>query len=134
MKKKIIAGLLIVGVSGIGISTFSALTNQSKAEEIAKLVGKPVSEILSERYDNNKTYGEIASENGVLEQFKAYNYENKKNIIEEKVNNGLLTEEEGNKILEQIEDYQANCDGTGNKNHIGLGLGNGQGILNHIFK
>lgn len=126
MKNKIMIGL-VVGTLGIGITTASALTNQSKAEKLAELTNKPVSEIISERYDNNKTYGEIATENGVLEQFKTYHYENKKSIVQEKVNNGILTEEEGKKILEQIEERHTNCDGTGNKNHVGLGLGNGQG-------
>lgn len=123
MKNKIIVGLLAVGSLGIGVTTVSALTNQSKAEKLAELTGKPVSEITSERYD--KTYGEIANENGVLEEFKAYNYEHKKSIIEEKVNNGLLTEEEAKDILKQIEERQANCDGTGNENYNGLGLGKG---------
>lgn len=127
MKNEIIIGVLVVGSLGLGVTTVSALTGQSKAEKLAELTGKSVSEITSERYDNDKTYGEIANENGVLEEFKAYNYEHKKSIVEEKVNNGLLTEEEAKDILKQIEERQANCDGTGNENHNGLGLGNGHG-------
>ena len=120
-------GLFVIGAVGIGITSVSALTHQSKAEKLAELTNKPVDEIISERYENDKTYGEIASENGVLEEFKAYNYENSKSVIQEKVNQGLLTDEEGKKILEQIEERQINCDGTGNRNHVGLGLGNGHG-------
>lgn len=125
MKNKIIIGLLVAGVAGAGITTVSALSNQSKAEKIAELTGKPVSEIISERHDKDKTYGEIANENGVSEQFRTYNYEHKKSVVQEKIKNGTLTEEEGKKIIEQIEERHANCDGTGNCNHDGMGLGDG---------
>lgn len=126
MKRKIITGLLITSIFGIGVTNISALSYQSKAEKLAELTNKPLSEILIDRFENNKTFGEIANENNVLEEFKSYNYENKKNIVLEKVNNGILTDEEGKKILEEIEERQSNCDGTGNKIHIGLGLGNGR--------
>ena len=65
MKNKIIIGLLVAGAVGTGITTVSALSNQTKAEKLAELTGKSVNEIISERHDKGKTYGEIANENGV---------------------------------------------------------------------
>ena len=76
------------------------------------------------------TFGEIAKENGVLDQFKKVNLEQKEEILNEKVNQGIITKEEAENILNQIRENQENCDGSGSNSQnlgLGLGLGNGNG-------
>ncbi len=109
MKNKIIVGLLLIISLVVGITTVSALTYQSRAEKLAELTNQSVHDIIHDLYENNKTCRDIASENGVLEEYRDYNYEVKKNIIQEKVDNGYLTKEEGAEILQQIEEHHINC-------------------------
>lgn len=124
MKNKIIVGLLLIVSLVVGITTDSALTYQSRAEKLAELTNQSVHDIIHDLYENNKTCRDIASENDVLEEYRAYNYEVKKNIIQERVGNGYLTEE-GAEILQQIEEHHTNCNysknnrcgGGYNRNH-----------------
>lgn len=68
-----LAGISIVAL-GIGATTaVSALTRREKAEKLAELTNRPVEEVIEEKYTSNKTYGEIAEENGVLDEFQEQN-------------------------------------------------------------
>lgn len=49
--------------------------SQDKAEILSELTGQSTNEIVEERVNENKTYGTIALENGVLEEFKDKNLE-----------------------------------------------------------
>lgn len=63
------------------------------------------------------------------EQFQDYKDEilaNKKAILDQRVKDGILTQEEADEILDAIENNQAYCDGTGNAG-IGRGMGAGFG-------
>lgn len=120
-KRKMIKvlALSVVGVSilGIGATSASAISNRTRAEKLSELTGKPTEEIISEKFESGKTYGEIAEENGVLEEFRDYHYEEKKNIVQENIDSGLITDEEGQKTLKYLAEQQANCDGTGSGIH-----------------
>ncbi len=77
MKKIIVVSLFSVGVFIMGIISVSALSNcninqNEKAEIISSLTGKTVEEINQERVSAN-TYGEVAQNNGVLEEFRQEN-------------------------------------------------------------
>lgn len=73
--KLVILGIISTSVIslGIGATAVSALTNQEKAAKLAELTNKSVEEVIEEKYTSNKTYGEIAEENGVLDQFQEQN-------------------------------------------------------------
>lgn len=111
--KKISLVATLVGVIGLG--------NFAYASDF----GTPVESLKEER------------------QFKASMLENKKAILNERVSQGQITQEEADKILSEIEENMKNCDGTGNKGvgkkygvgfGRGKGQGNGQGMKNGLCR
>lgn len=128
--KKISLVASLVGVIGLG--SFAYASDFSTPADIASdLTGKTV-ESLKEERQSGKTYGEIAKEAGKQEEFKASMLENKKAILNERVSQGQITQQEADKILSEIQENMKNCDGTGSKGigkkyGMGFGKGNGQG-------
>ena len=107
----------------------------SPIDVLSGLTGSSVEDIYEQRGD--KTLGAIAQEKGVYDEFKSGMIESKKAILEQRVKDGVLTQEQADVILERMEANMANCDGTGAMmgNGIGkgagcgFGLGNGQGMM-----
>ena len=115
-KKKIfITSLLTLGALGIGAISVSAnmYNVQDKAEILSDLTGKSTNEIIEERVNENKTYGTIAIENGVLEEFQDKNLEKMKTNLNEKVETGSISEETANTIIRNKENIMQNCNGSG---------------------
>ena len=146
-KKKIfITSLVTLGALGIGAISVSAYmcNSQDKAEILSELTGKSTNEIIEERVNEDKTYGTIALESGVLEKFQEKNLEQMKTNLNNKVEAGAISKEEADTIISNRENAMQNCDGTGieskecnyqankgmncngsgyNKNGLGKGLG-----------
>lgn len=115
-KKKIfITSLLTLGALGIGAISVSAyMCNfQDKAEILSELTGKSTNEIVEERVNENKTYGTISLENGVLEELKDKELEQIKTNLNEKVEAGKITKEEADTIISNREKSMKNCNGAG---------------------
>ncbi|NLI91544.1 MAG: DUF2680 domain-containing protein [Peptococcaceae bacterium] len=130
--KKILAATVItvLGISG----AVYAVEIRTPADIAAALTGKSITEVNQERADG-KTYGTIAKEAGKLDEFKAEMLEQKKAILDERVKEGTLTQQQADQILARIQNNQANCDATGNagigqRNGAGFGLGKGMGSCN----
>ncbi|PKM83230.1 MAG: hypothetical protein CVU89_00280 [Firmicutes bacterium HGW-Firmicutes-14] len=126
--KKFAAVLTIAGVLGAGGAAWAAGT--TPADIAAGLTGKTVEELRTERAAG-KTYGTIAKEAGKLEEFKVQMLEQKKAILEQRVNDGRLTPEKAEEILNAIEENQASCDGDGKASigkKYGAGFGQGSGM------
>lgn len=125
-KKFILAGALLAVVGGSGAAY--AATAASPAEILSDLTGKST-ETLYEQRDEGTTFGALAIEEGVQEQFKERMLENKKEILQERVEEERLTQEEADAIYERMEQNQENCDGTTQGACVGeaRGLGFGRG-------
>jgi hypothetical protein len=125
-KKFILAGAILAVVGGSGAAY--AATVASPAEILSDLTGKST-ETLYEQRDEGTTFGALAIEEGVQEQFKERMLENKKEILQERVEEERLTQEEADAIYERMEQNQENCDGTAQGACIGeaRGLGFGRG-------
>lgn len=136
MKKRtkiITRTLLTLSIFGFSTPIFASNQFDAKAEAIAKLTNKTVETIIEQKINLDMTFGEIAKENGVLDQFKKANLEQKEAILNEKVEQGILTKEQAENILNKIKENQATCDGSGSNSQnlgLGLGLGNGNGSGN----
>jgi len=106
MKKIIVfmvTGLMVVSTGAISFAdSFS-----TPAEIYAGAAGTSVEEAFNQRGEDQR-FGELAKEKGVWDQFKESFLSTKVNAIEEKVNNGEMTSEEAEAIINQLED----CDGT----------------------
>lgn len=136
MKKRtkiITTTLLTLSIFGFSTPIFASNQYTLKAQTLSQLTNKSIETISDIKNKLDMTFGEIAKENGVLDQFKKVNLEQKEEILNEKVNQGIITKEEAENILNQIRENQENCDGSGSNSQnlgLGLGLGNGNGSGN----
>jgi len=127
--KKTIIGVITAGMLLVGATSVVAATFKSPAEIYAGLKGVTVEEAYDAKAAGS-TYGELADEAGVLDAFKAEMLENRKAMIQDRVESGQLTQEQADAYIENMEANQANCDGTtmGAGGHMGQALGGfGQG-------
>ncbi|WP_051196264.1 hypothetical protein [Clostridium cadaveris] len=126
IKKAILIGTM-AGVIGVtSITALAATSYNSPAEVVAGLTGRSVESIRDERKETGKTCGTIAKEAGVIEEFKSAKLEVVRERLKEKVSSGSMTQEEADKIVNEIQERQKNCDGSGQReeNRMKLGLGN----------
>ena len=128
--KKLIAVIVVVGVLGSAGAAIAA-TAKTPAEIAEGLTGKTVEELYKERAAG-KTYGTIAKDAGKLDEFKAQMLEQKKAILDQRVKDGILTQQQADKMYKAMQESLANCDGTGNArmgrmNGTGFGQGAGKG-------
>lgn len=131
-KKLAIPVVLALAIGAISFTAFAASSYGSPAEIAAALTGRSVDEVTAQKSEDGTTYGSIADEAGKLEEFKAEMIGLKKDILDEKVAAGTMTQERADEILAAIEENMANCDGTGSGRTgqgmgAGFGKGNGQG-------
>jgi hypothetical protein len=100
---------------------------------VSKLTGASIQDVLNTN-SQGKTFAEIAEDKGVgLEQYKEALLDTKLTYIDEQVNSGFLTEEQGKLAKKRIEQNIQNCDGQGfnhtqgySRNNMGMGMGRGQ--------
>lgn len=91
--------------------------------------------VIADKTESGSTYGAIASEAGVLDEFKAQMLEQRKANLSERVTAGTMTQERADEIIAAMEENQANCDGSGTGSGMcsgtctgtGAGLGSGSG-------
>lgn len=121
--KKLIALVTVVGVLGVSGAAYAA-DIKTPAELAAALTGKTVIEVTQERVEG-KTYGAIALEAGKLDEFKTQMLDQKKAVLDQRVKDGTLTQQQADQILTRIKNNQAVCDGTGS---AGIGRGAGAGF------
>jgi hypothetical protein len=121
--KKLIALVTVLGVLGVSGAAYAA-DIKTPAELAAALTGKTVTEVTQERVEG-KTYGAIALEAGKLDEFKTQMLDQKKAVLDQRVKDGTLTQQQSDQILTRIKNNQAVCDGTGS---AGIGRGAGAGF------
>lgn len=129
--KKTIAITLAVGVIG-AMGVAYAATAKTPAEITASVTGKTATQVTEER-GQGKTYGTIAKEAGKLDEFKAQMLEQKKAILDQRVKDGKLTQEQADAIYNNIKNNEATCEGTGSARigkQGGAGFGQGSGYAN----
>lgn len=128
IKKLVVTGIAVLTLAAGSVTAFAASQYATPAEAVAGLTGREVQSVIDERIESGKTYGTIASEAGVLDEFKTEMLEMKKDKLAARVAAGTMTQEQADAILARIEANQANCDGTGNgMNGAGCGMGTGFG-------
>lgn len=128
--KKLLAIIAVVGVLGASGVVYAA-DIKSPADIVSGLTGKTAQDVTTERAEG-KTYGTIANESGKLDEFKSQMLEQKKVILDQRVKDGRLTQEQADEIYNAIKDNQANCIGNGSagigrNGGAGFGQGNGAG-------
>jgi uncharacterized membrane protein YgcG len=130
MKKHNKTAVVIIAVLALLATSFTAFayTASSPAEILAGLTGKSVDEVTDERYETGLTYGQIAYDEGLWEEYNEKMLESKKAYLDEKVKDGTITQEQADTIYENMQLRQQNCaaNGTGG-GMMGSGFGGGRG-------
>lgn len=126
LKKFLAVGVAVLVLSALSATALAAAAYGSPAEAVAGLTGKTLDDVIAEKTETGKTYGQLANDAGVLDEFKAALLEIKKDILAAKVAEGKMTQEQADEILAAIAENQANCDGTGGAK-LGQGCGAGFG-------
>lgn len=132
LKKLLAVGVAVLALSAVSVTALAASVYSSPAEAVAALTGETVDSVVQERQDTGKTYGTIAGEEGVLDEFKSAMLEMKKDILDARVASGRFTQEQADEIYAAIEANIASCDGTGGAmlgQHYGVGFGASGGGL-----
>ena len=124
------AGALTIAMGVTSITVFAAAKYDSPQEALAGMTGKTTEQIVEKKAMENKSYGAIAAEEGKLEEFKVEIMERKREVIQERVAEGILEQEDADAILERIQERQETCIGEGNVGEgmmkgLGTRLGNG---------
>lgn len=122
--KKILVVTAVVGLLGASGLMAYAATAQTPAEITAEVTGRTVEDVYAEHQEGS-SYGTIASEAGVLDEFKELMLEQKKEVLDERVAAGTLTREEADAIYNTLVENQLTCDGTGSE---GVKMQNGAGF------
>lgn len=119
-KKKLLLVLSVATILLIGLSTaaFAAADYQTPAEIVAGLTGKSVDEVIADRQAGT-TYGAQAKAADKLDEFQTQRLELYKENLEQAVLDGKLSQDDADKLLEEMNLRMADCDGTG----TGLGQG-----------
>ncbi|WP_411675918.1 DUF2680 domain-containing protein [Caproicibacter sp.] len=126
-KKAVVIGVTALMAGTVSISAYAASNHQSPAETVAALTGRTSGSVTEERLNTGKTYGAIASEAGVLDEFKDDRLHNRKDILDQQVENGTITQERADEILNEMEERQESCGGTGTG--FGGGYAGGRGCF-----
>jgi len=124
--RKLIVVAAIVGIMATAGTAFAA-TVMSPAEIVSGLTGQSVEELYALR-SAGATYGTIAKDAGKLDEFQMQMLEQKKIILDQRVADKRITQEQADQIYTDIKDNQAICDGTGTAKigqKAGIGFGNG---------
>ncbi len=101
------------------IMTASAMGKSNMSSMLADLTGKSEEEIQVLREE--KTYGEIAKDEEVYDEFKEARTALKFAHIDQKVEDGKLSLEEGEQFKARFLEKSQNCDGEKVKMNMGKG-------------
>ena len=131
----LVIALAITAILGTAGIAFAAASGKTPAEILSSLTGKTVEQLFTER-GQGKTFGALAQQYGKLDQFKAQVLGEKKAILDTRVKDGKLTQQQADDAYKAMKDNQADCDGTGSarigqKNGAGFGMGQGKGGSGH---
>lgn len=124
----VMAVILVIGATSV--TAFAASGYTSPAQIINSLTGKSTESVIADKTESGSTYGTIANEAGVLDEFKAQMLEQKKAVLSERVTAGTMTQERADEIIAAMQENQANCDelGTGSGMRSGTCTGTGAGL------
>ncbi len=129
-KKLVLVGVAVLLLT-IGTATAFATSKYTSPDEaIAGLTERDLQSIIQESNETGKSYGTIAKEAGLFDEFKAEMLAIKKDKLDAQVEDGKISQEQADAILTRMEVNQANCDGSGTgygMKGAGFGKGKGQG-------
>ena len=122
MKRMLSAGLVgLIVIASMGVA-FAGMM-QSPSEVLSGITGKTTEEVV-ELTEEGSTFGQLAMDLEVWEEFKQANLEARKARLEYMVEEGKIIQERANEILAAIESGDCEIAGEkmmGQENRIGFG-------------
>jgi len=124
--KKVVALGLTMAILG-GTAVFAS----TPAEIYSEVTGVTVEKAYEAR-QNGETFGKLADDKGLFEEFQQKMLADKKAFIEDKVSDRTLTREKADEFIKTLEERIENCDPQnpqrqGQRMGIGFGKGNRMG-------
>ncbi len=133
MKKSVVmlaVAVMMLGTMGVAFADAS----WGPAAIYADLTQITEEEAYALKVEKDMTFGELAQEEGVYDEFKAAALAGKEEMLDQLVKDGKITQEKADEVLAAMEacdgDSQGLLKGTGlfgQRNGNGRGAGNGQG-------
>lgn len=132
IKNIAIAGLLALGVGATSFTVYAQANYDNPREALSAMTGKTMEEIHDLRQTEGVTKAELFNSEADYKAFQDEVLEQRKERVQERVENGNLTQERADEILTRMQDGTFKQDGSG------LGQGEncmdgqeGMGIRNH---
>ena len=113
------------------VITFAESQYSTPAEAVAGLTARDAQSVIDERARTGKTYGAIANEAGVLDEFKTEMLKIRKDMLTALVAAGTMTQKQADEIFIRIIDNMSVCAGAGTGCVLygaGRGMGTGRGM------
>lgn len=117
MKKIFITLMVLVGLSLTLVGAMAA-GNDDAWEFVGKLAGKTPEEIAELR-GQGFHMGQLALDADKFDEFKAYMTDRREAILDQKVADGVLTQDEADKLKADMEARSADCTGDGTNQALG---------------
>ncbi|MGI6702837.1 MAG: DUF2680 domain-containing protein [Clostridia bacterium] len=121
------AKVTALAIAAVALTTAGvALASEFKSpvEILSEISGKPVEDLRGQRQEG-KPYGEIAEDYDKLEEFRQQMLDQKKAVLDKRVEEGYLTREQADEMEERMGAY---CNGEGGKGFCGKEYGAGFGM------
>ncbi|MDD2574071.1 MAG: DUF2680 domain-containing protein [Bacillota bacterium] len=121
------ARVAVLAIAAVVLTTAGvalAAELKSPVEILSALSGQPVEDLQNQRQEG-KPYGAIAEDYDKQEEFRQQMLEQKKAVLEKRVEEGYLTREQADEIEERLGAF---CNGEGGRGFCGQGLGAGFGM------
>ncbi len=127
MKKMNVAVIFVIAVFFFGAASAAAYSgSDSPVAVLSDLTGKSADSLAERKMSTGKSFGEIASEEGKLIEFRHEMLKMKKNLVVKQAETGAVSEKEACDIIANIKRCKGCCDGKGSyrlKRKCGVGFG-----------
>lgn len=106
IKNTVIAGVLALGVGVTSLTVFAATKYDSPREALSAITGKSMEEIHQLRYEEGLSDVELFETDEQYEEFKNEVLELRKERIQNRVEDGRLSQERANEMINEMEENE----------------------------
>lgn len=113
LKNTIIAGLLALGVGVTSLTVYAQANYDSPREALSAMSGKTMDEIHELRFEEEMTHRDFFETEEQYNKFTDEVLNQRKDIIDERVEDGRLTQERADEIKDQMDENPEMFEGRG---------------------
>lgn len=113
IKNIIVASLLAIGIGVTTLTVYAQAKYETPREALSAITGKTIDEIHTLRFEEGMNHADLFETDAQYEEFKSEVLEQRKDRIDERVEDGRLTQERANEIKNQMNEDTEMFDGRG---------------------